>query len=222
MRGILGRKLGMTRIFNEEGHSLPVTVIKAGPCLVTNLRTVEKNGYEAVQIGFEDMKKGKVIKPVKGQFEKSNLKAKKHLREIRGSNSQDLKVGQEIFVDIFNEGEKVDVIGTSIGKGFAGAMKRHHFKGGGSSHGQTVHRRPCSAGATDAARTFKGKRGPGHMGAVRTTVQSLEVVRVDKDKNLLLVKGAVPGARNGLLMIQETKKVRQRKKPKVLGTVVKN
>lgn len=222
MRGILGRKIGMTRIFDAAGKALPVTVIKAGPCTVVNLRTSDKNGYEAVQIGFEDVKKNKVTKPIKGQFEKNKIKAKKVLKEIRGANEMDLKVGQEISADIFKEGERVDIIGTSIGKGFAGAMKRHNFSGGGASHGSTVHRRPCSAGATDAARTFKGKRSPGHMGAARSTSLGLEVVRVDKDKNLLLVKGAVPGAQNGLLMIRETVKVARKRKPKILGTIVKS
>jgi large subunit ribosomal protein L3 len=211
----------MARIFDPAGNAVPVTVVKAGPCVVTNLRTSEKNGYEAVQLGFEETKKGKLTKPRLGDFEKSKLKPQRHLKELRGDNSLGLKVGQEVQVDIFKEGEKVDVTGTSIGKGFAGAMKRHNFSGGAASHGGMVHRRPCSAGATDAARTFKGKRSPGHMGAVTKTVQGLQVVRVDKERNLILIRGAVPGAKNGLLTIKETVKVAKRRRHKIKGTMVK-
>lgn len=222
MRGILGRKLGMTRIFDDEGHSIPVTVIKAGPCVVTALRTAEKNGYEAIQVGFEEVKNAKKVKrPIKGQFDKNKLQPLKNLKEFRGANPSEYKIGQEIKVDIFKKGEKVDITGTSIGKGFAGAMKRHHFGGGRASHGSKVHRQPCSAGATDAARTFKGKKGPGHMGAVKRTVQALEVMMVDEDRNLILVKGAVPGARNGLLTVKATVKIKNKKKPKILGTMTK-
>lgn len=221
MRGIIGRKLGMTRIFDPEGNCLPVTVIKAGPCVVCDIRTKEKNGYEAVQLGFEEARKGKVTKPVKGQFDKNKTKPQRHLREVRGANAMGLKIGQEVTADIFKEGEKVDVSGTSIGKGFAGGMKRHHFRGGGNSHGSTVHRRPCSAGATDAARTFRGKRGPGHMGAANRTVQALEVVRVDKEKSLIIVRGAIPGSRGGLVMVNETVKVKAKRRHKVMGTVSK-
>jgi large subunit ribosomal protein L3 len=222
MQGILGKKLGMTRIFTAEGQSVPVTVIQAGPCVVTALRTNEKNGYEAIQLGFEEVKKvKKVIKPVKGQFTKINVQPMKNLKEIRGANPSEYKVGQQLNVDIFKEGDKVDVVGISIGKGFAGAMKRHNFSGGGNSHGSTVHRRPCSAGATDAARSFKGRRNPGHMGAKQRTVQALEVIKVDKDKNLLLIKGSVPGARNSLITVYNTLKVRKKRKPKILGTQTK-
>ncbi len=222
MRAILGRKLGMTRVFTPEGDFIPVTVIKAGPCIVTGLRTKEKHGYEAIQVGYEEEKKAKKVKkPLKGFFDKYNLKPMRILREFRGANPEEYKIGQEIRVDIFKEGEKVDVTGTSIGKGFAGAMKRHGFHGGKSSHGSKVHRRPCSAGATDAARTFKGKRGPGHMGAAKRTVQALEVIKVDKERDLILVKGPVPGARNSLVMIKNTVKVRRKKKPKIPGTVTK-
>jgi large subunit ribosomal protein L3 len=221
MRGILGRKLGMTRIFTPEGHSVPVTVIQAGPCVVTGLRTDDKNGYNATQLGFEEVKPKKLNKPDKGQFDKNNLNPMRYTREIRGMNPEEYKVGQQLLADLFKEGEKVDVTGQSIGKGFAGAVKRHHFRGGGASHGQTVHRRPCSAGATDAARTFKGKRSPGHMGAARRTVQALEVIKVDKERNLLMVRGAVPGAKNSFLMIRDTVKVRNKKKPKIMGTLTK-
>jgi len=219
MRGILGRKLGMTRIFNIEGNAVPVTVIKAGPCFISEIRTIEKNNYKAIQLGFEEVSKNKrVSKPVKGQFEKYKLQPMRILREIRVENPVDYTIGQQISADIFKEGEKVDVIGTTIGKGFQGGMKRHGFSGGGASHGSKVHRRPCSAGATDAARTFKGKRSPGHMGSATYTAQALEVVKVDGEKNLILVKGAVPGARNSILMVRETKKVKHKRKPKILGT----
>lgn len=222
MKGILGKKLGMTRIYNAEGHSIPVTVIKAGPCTVTALRTVEKHGYEAIQISFEPVPKGRwVSKPITGQFVKKDLQVHRYLREIRGISPTNYRVGQEILVDIFKEGEKVDIIGTSIGKGFAGAVKRYHFSGGGASHGSMFHRSPCTNGGTDAARTFKAKRGPGQMGAVRRTVQNLEIIKIDKDRNLLLIKGAVPGARNSFLMIHNTVKVRKKRKPRILGTQTK-
>jgi len=219
MRGILGKKLGMTAIFNEEGNRIPVTVMKAGPCVVTDVRTVEKNGYGAIQIGFEALHKKRVTKPLKGQFDRNKIQPLRYLREIRLNSTDEFKAGQEIKVNIFKEGEKVDIIGTSIGKGFAGAMKRWNFKGGGSSHGSSIHRRPCSAGATDAARTFKGKKSPGHMGSGSSTVLNLEVVKVYPDRDLLLIRGAVPGSRDSLVMIRETVKKKRRKKHKIKGTV---
>lgn len=223
MQGILGKKLGMTRVFTPEGHSVPVTVIKAGPCVVTGLRTTEKNGYEAVQIGFEEVEKPakKLAKPVIGQFKKNEVKPMRYLREIRGANPADYEIGQSVKVSIFKEGQKVDITGTSIGKGFAGVVKRFGWRGGKASHGSKVHRQPCSAGATDAARTFKGRRNPGHMGAVRRTIQGLKIVRVDPDRDLLLVKGAVPGPRKSLLFIRETARVRRKRKPKIQGTITR-
>ena len=218
MRGILGKKLGMTSIFNEEGNRIPVTVMKLGPCVVTGIRTKEKNGYEAIQIGFESLHKKRVIKPVMGQFDKHKLQPLRYLREIRVNSTEQYQVGQEIKTDIFTAGEKIDVIGTSVGKGFAGAMKRWNFGGGGNSHGSTVHRRPCSAGSTDAARTIKGKRSPGQMGNSTSTALNLEIVRVIPDKDIILVKGAVPGHNDSLVMVRETVKKRKQKKHKIKGT----
>ena len=219
MRGLLGKKLGMTSIFNEEGSRIPVTVVKLGPCVVTDVRDSEKNGYTAIQIGFEPMHKKRVKKPIKGQFDRAKLQPVRHLREIRVDSVADFKTGQELKVDTFKAGEKVDVIGTSIGKGFAGAMKRWNFGGGRASHGSKVHRQPCSAGATDAARTFKGKKGPGQMGNKSCTALNLEVVKVDPDKDLMLIKGAIPGHRDSLVLVRETVKIRRKKKAKIKGTV---
>ena len=206
MKGIIGRKIGMMQLFDEAGKSVPVTVISAGPCTVTEIRTKDKNGYNAVQLGFGKANMKKVTKPVEGQYKKHNLAVLKHLREFRVEDPSVYEIGQEIKASVFEAGQYVDVVGTSIGKGFAGGIKRHHFNGGPKSHGSMSHRKPCSGGATDAARTIKGTRKPGHMGAGRVTVQGLKVVRVDSDKNLLVVKGAVPGAKSGLLLIKESVK----------------
>lgn len=219
MRGLLGKKLGMTSIYNEEGTKIPVTVVKVGPCVVTSIRTTEKNGYEAIQLGFEPLHKKRVTKPLKGQFDRFKLQPVRYLREFRVDSTADYTTGQELKCDIFSEGEKVDVIGTSIGKGFAGGMKRWNFSGGGSSHGSCVHRQPCSAGATDAARTIRGKRSPGHMGNATSTALNLEVIKVQPEKNLLLIKGAVPGHDDGLVMIRETVKVHRKRKTKIKGTM---
>lgn len=218
MKGILGKKLGMTSIFTEEGNRVPVTVIQAGPCTITDVRTEAKNGYSAIQIGFVSVDKHRVIKPVLGQFDKNKMSPLRYLKELRVSPTDAFTVGQEIKVDIFNVGEKVDVIGTSIGKGFAGAMKRWNFNGGCGSHGSKVHRRPCSAGATDGARTFRGKRSPGHMGACSSTTQNLEVVKILPDKNLILLKGAIPGSPDSLVMLRETVKKKMKRKHKIKGT----
>ncbi|MCE1247172.1 MAG: 50S ribosomal protein L3 [Firmicutes bacterium] len=218
MRGILGKKLGMTRIFDKDGNSVPVTVIKAGPCTIGEVRTKEKNGYNAVQLGFDPIHKKRVNKPVEGQFKKLKIQPVRFLKEIRVASTDGFATGQEIKADIFKEGEKVDVIGTSIGKGFQGAMKRHNFNGGRASHGSKIHRQPCSAGATDGARTFKGRRGPGHMGDSSSTVLNLEVVRVDAEKNLILIRGAVPGHDESLILVRETVKKKHKKKYKIKGT----
>jgi len=232
MKGLLGKKLGMTSIFSPDGNRIPITVIQAGPCTVTDVRTEDKNGYNAVQLGFEVAKKkrmkrtveGKrkvvkrISKPLKGQFDRFKIQPMKYLREMRVASTEGFSPGQEIKVDIFKEGEKVDVIGTSIGKGFAGAMKRWNFGGGGSSHGSKVHRRPCSAGATDAARTFKGKKSPGRMGGKSSTVLNLEVIKVLPDKNLILVRGAIPGSKQSLIFIRETVRKKRGKKYKIKGT----
>ena len=204
MKGIIGRKVGMMQLFDETGKAIPVTVISAGPCKVTEIRTQEKDGYTAVQMGFGEVKENKVNKPVAGFYKKINVSPMRVLREFRANDTKGFEVGQEIKASIFEAGQYVDVVGTSIGKGFAGGIKRHHFNGGPKTHGSMSHRKPCSGGATDAARTIKGTRKPGHMGNERVTAQGLKVVRVDGDKNLIIVKGAVPGAKKGLLMIKES------------------
>jgi large subunit ribosomal protein L3 len=204
MKGIIGRKVGMMQLFDETGKAIPVTVISAGPCKVTEIRTQEKDGYTAVQMGFGEVKENKVNKPVAGFYKKINVSPMKVLREFRANDTKGFEVGQEIKASIFEAGQYVDVVGTSIGKGFAGGIKRHHFNGGPKTHGSMSHRKPCSGGATDAARTIKGTRKPGHMGNERVTAQGLKVVRGDDEKNLIIVKGAVPGAKKGLLMIKES------------------
>ena len=204
MKGIIGRKVGMMQLFDETGKAIPVTVISAGPCTVTEIRTQEKDGYTDVQMGFGEVKENKVNKPVAGFYKKINVSPMKVLREFRANDTKGFEVGQEIKASIFEAGQYVDVVGTSIGKGFAGGIKRHHFNGGPKTHGSMSHRKPCSGGATDAARTIKGTRKPGHMGNERVTAQGLKVVRVDGEKNLIIVKGAVPGAKKGLLMIKES------------------
>lgn len=204
MKGIIGRKVGMMQLFDETGKAIPVTVISAGPCKVTEIRTQEKDGYTAVQMGFGEVKEKKVKKPVAGFYKKINVSPMRVLREFRANDTKGFEIGQEIKASIFEAGQYVDVVGTSIGKGFAGGIKRHHFNGGPKTHGSMSHRKPCSGGATDAARTIKGTRKPGHMGNERVTAQGLKVVRVDDEKNLIIVKGAVPGAKKGLLMIKES------------------
>lgn len=199
--GILGRKLGMTQVFDETGHLVPVTVIEAGPCVVTQIKTVERDGYQAVQLGFGDVKESRLNKPERGHLAKAGVPPKRYLREVPAESIDDVQVGQEIRADIFSAGDIVKVTGISKGKGFAGAVKRHHFRGGPMTHGSMVHRKPQSAGATDAARTFKGVRRPGHMGSRRVTQRGLTVHRVDAERNLILIKGAVPGATGGLVTI---------------------
>lgn len=199
--GILGKKLGMTQVFDETGRLVPVTVIEAGPCVVTQIKTVERDGYQAVQLGFGDIKESRLNKPIKGHLARAGAPPKRYLREVPAESIDDVQVGQEIRADIFSPGEIVKVSGISKGKGFAGAVKRYHFRGGPMTHGSMIHRKPQSAGATDAARTFKGVRRPGHMGARRVTQRGLTVHRVDASRNLILIKGAVPGATGGLVTI---------------------
>jgi len=201
--GILGKKLGMGQVFSEDGQVIPVTAIQAGPCVVTQVKTKENDGYNAVQLGFGEAKR--LNKPMKGHLK--NLGAFKYLREVRVEDTSDIKPGSVVDVGIFQPGELVKVTGTSKGKGFAGVVKRHGFAGGPKSHGQSDrHRAPGSIGAgTDPGRVIKGLRMAGHMGNRRVTVRNLEVVKVDPEANLLLVKGAVPGARNALLLIQKAK-----------------
>lgn len=201
INGIIGKKLGMTQVFDESGMLVPVTVIEAGPCVVTQIKTLEKDGYEGVQIAFGDVKENKVTKPVKGQFVKSESTPKRYIREVPVDDVAELKLGQEIRADLFEPGEHVKVTGTSKGKGFAGTVKRYHFHGADMTHGSMIHRKPQSGGATDAARTFKGVKRPGRMGNERVTQRGLIVYRVDAFRNLLLIKGSVPGANGGLLLI---------------------
>lgn len=203
MKAILGTKIGMTQVFDSEGHVVPVTVIEAGPCTVVQKKTVETDSYSAIQVGYGDIKESRLNKPMLGHFKKHGVEPKRVLREFRGET--DLSVGDKITVDIFSEGDLVDVTGISKGKGFQGVVKRHHFHGGPMSHGSMVHRKPQSSGATDAARVFKGVRKPGHMGHERVTVKRLKVVRVLPEKNLLLVKGAVPGPNGGLVTVRGAK-----------------
>lgn len=202
MRALLGKKIGMMTYFTKDGEALPVTVVQAGPCVVVQKKTLDKDGYEAIQIGFEEVKPQRLNKPLLGHFKKANVPPLRFLREVRGS-FENLEVGNEIRVDIFSPGDKVDVVGISKGKGFAGVIKRWGFSGGPASHGSMSHRRPASAGPQQPQRIIKGKKMPGHMGVDRVTVQNLEVVEVDPEKNLLLVKGAVPGPKGGLLFIRE-------------------
>ena len=206
MKGILGKKLGMTQIFTEEGIVVPVTVVEAGPNVVTQVKTVEKDGYNAIQVGFEDAKEKSLNKPQKGHLAAANV-LKKHLKEFRVDAVEEFTVGQEIKADLFAAGEKIDVTGTSKGKGFQGPIKRHGQSRGPESHGSRYHRRPGSMGACSfPGRVFKKKKLAGHMGSVKVTVQNLEVVRVDADKNLILVKGAIPGPKGSMVTIKEAVK----------------
>ena len=210
MKRILGRKIGMTQVFGENGKVIPVTVIEAKPNVVVQKKTVETDGYDAIQVGFakvEENKMRKVNKPTKGHFEKSEVEVHKFLKEFRVENIDDFEIGREIKVDTFAEGEMIDVTGTSKGKGTAGVIKRHGFSRGRETHGSKFHRAPGGmSAATYPGRVFKGHRMAGRMGNERVTIQNLEVVRVDADKNLLLVKGAIPGPKKGLVSIKETVK----------------
>ena len=204
--GLIGEKLGMTRIFNKDGDSIPVTVILAGPCRVVQLKNEEKDGYNAVQLGFKDIDKKKVSKPLLGHFNKAKIEPLKYIKEFKVDAPNEISANGEIKVDIFSEGEKIDVTGISKGKGFAGAIKRHNFSGGPKTHGQKEYYRAVgSIGATDAARVFKGQKLPGHMGNNKVKMKNLEVVKVDIQRNLILVKGAVPGAKGTILIINKTR-----------------
>lgn len=203
MKAILGTKIGMTQVFDSEGRVVPVTVIEAGPCTVVQKKTQETDKYDAVQVGYGDVTPRKLNRPLLGHFRKHGAEPKRVLREFRGAT--DLAVGDTITVDVFAEGDLVDVTGTSKGKGFQGVVKRHHFHGGPMSHGSMIHRKPQSSGATDAARVFKGVKKPGHMGHETVTVKRLRVVRVVPDKNLLLIRGAVPGPNGGLVTVRGAK-----------------
>jgi large subunit ribosomal protein L3 len=206
-KAILGKKVGMTQVFDSEGRALPVTVIEAGPNVVVQKKTMENDGYEAIQVGFVDAKERRVTKALKGHFAKGKITTKKYLRELRLEGAADYEVGQEFKVDVFAVGEKVDISGVSKGKGFQGAIKRHNFSRGPMSHGSKYHRGVGSMGASsDPSRTCKGKKLPGHMGAQNVTIQNLEIVMVDPEKNVILVKGGVPGIRGSLVMIKDSVK----------------
>ena len=205
-KAILGKKIGMTQIFDEKGRAIPVTVVEAGPCTVVQIKTKDSDGYEAVQLGFGEVKEKKLIRPIKGHFTKANITPKKHLREFRLEEIS-CNVGDEIKVDIFNKGETVDVTGTSKGKGFQGVINRHGQSRGPMGHGSMYHRRPGSMGSTSTpGRVYKGKNLPGHMGVETVTVQNLEIVKVDSDKNVLLIKGSVPGNKGAILKIRNSSK----------------
>jgi large subunit ribosomal protein L3 len=199
---ILGRKLGMSQVWSDNDQLIPVTVIEAGPCFVSQVKTKKTDGYDAIQLAFGDMKAGKATKPAAGHFAKANLDPKRYVHEARIAEGESFKRGQKIGVDIFEVGAKVDVAGTSKGKGFAGVMKRHNFKGGPGGHGSHFHRAPGSIGmCATPSRVLKGVGMPGHMGAETVTVKKLEIIKIDAEQNLLVVKGAVPGGKNGLLVI---------------------
>jgi len=205
-KGILGKKVGMAQIFTGEGRAIPVTVIEAGPCIVVQKKTPEKDGYSAIQIGFGEKRERLFTKPAKGHFSKSGVRPLRFLRELRVEDPEAYQVGQEIKADVFNPGEKVDVAGISKGKGFAGGIKRHGFHRGPMAHGSKYHRRPGSLGAKGPAKVFKGRKLPGHLGAGRITVQNLEVIKVDAGRNMLAIKGAVPGPRGALVMVKPSVK----------------
>lgn len=206
-KAILATKVGMTQIFNEDGVLTPVTVLQAGPCVVTQVKTVENDGYSAVQVGFVDKREKLVNKPLKGMFDKAGVAYKRFVREFRFENAEEYSVKDEIKVDVFAAGDKIDATAISKGKGFQGAIKRHGQSRGPMAHGSKYHRHAGSNGAcSDPSKVFKGKRMPGHMGSKQITIQNLEVVRVDTENNLLLVKGAVPGPKKALVTIKETVK----------------
>lgn len=207
IHGLLGRKLGMTTVFNERGEAVPVTVIEAGPNHVLNVRTKDRDGYEAVQVGFGDVNPKRLTKPVLGQMKGAGVSVR-YIREMLADNIDDHKVGDTIDVDLFNPNDLVDVTGWSKGRGFAGVVKRYNFRGGPRTHGQSDRERaPGSLGAgTSPGKVWKGKRMPGRMGNDRKTVQRLRVVRVDGDRHLLLIRGSVPGAKNGLVYVRRTVK----------------
>ncbi|WDV45423.1 50S ribosomal protein L3 [Clostridiaceae bacterium M8S5] len=207
MKGIIGKKVGMTQIFGEHGVVIPVTVVEAGPMTVYQKKTEEVDGYTAIQVGFADIKEKKVNKPLKGHFDKVSKEYKKYLREFRVNNIDDYEVGQVLKADIFAAGDKIDVVGTSKGKGTQGPIKRHNQSRGPETHGSKYHRAPGSLGASaHPARVFKGMKNAGRMGHERVTVQNLEVVKVDVENNLLMIKGAVPGPKGGLVVVKETVK----------------
>jgi large subunit ribosomal protein L3 len=211
INGLIGYKLGMTELFSESGEMVPVTVLQMGPCKVTQIKTKEKEGYQAAQVSFDEVAEHRVTKAIAGHFKKTEAPTARHLREFFG-NLSDVSVGQVVTVDIFKKGDRIDVTGTSRGKGFQGVIKRHHFRGGDATHGSMFHRAPGSIGSSSfPSRVFKNKKLPGHMGSRTVTIQDITIVEVRSNQNLLLVKGAVPGAPKGLVTVFhsiKTKKVK--------------
>lgn len=205
-KGLIGKKIGMTQIFNEEGKVIPVTVIEAGPCVVSQVKTEETDGYNSIQLGFGAIKESKVNKPERGHFTKANIAPARYLREFRVDSIEDVKVGDELKADIFMAGDKIDIQGTSKGKGFQGVIKRHGQSRGPMAHGSRYHRRPGSMGPVAPNRVFKNKHLAGRMGGNRVTIQNLEVVQVIPEKNVILIKGNVPGAKKSLITIKSAVK----------------
>jgi large subunit ribosomal protein L3 len=207
VRGVLGKKVGMTQLFDADGRVVPVTVLAVEPNVVAQVKTVDNDGYSAVQLAYDDVSVNKLTRPEQGHLAKAGVQPKRYLREVDIQDGATVSVGDEFGPDVFTVGEKVRVTGTSKGKGFAGVVKRHHFHGADMTHGSMIHRKPQSGGATDAARTFKGTKKPGHMGDETVTQPGLRVVQVDTERHLLLVKGAVPGANGALVMIRKAHRV---------------
>lgn len=213
INGILGKKLGMTQIYNSEGEVIPVTVVEAGPCVVLQVKGKEKDGYNSIQLGFDTVKESRVNKPQLGRFKKAGCACKRFIKEIKVDTVEGIKPNDTVSVEIFSSGEYVDISGNSIGKGFQGGMKRHNWTGGPESHGSMSHRAIGSVGATDAARIVKGHPMAGHMGSAKVISEGLEIIDVDKDNNLMIVKGAVPGHKGNYLVINKSRK-KQKKQPK--------
>lgn len=205
-KAIMGIKVGMTQIFDENDKAVPVTIIEAGPCTVLQKKLSDTDGYNAIQVGFYNLKEKQVNKPARGHFKKANVKPLRYIKEFRVKDIGAYEIGQEIKADLFNPGDMVDVVGTSKGKGFAGAVKRHNFARGSMGHGSKYHRRPGSLAAKGPARVFKGRKLPGHLGGERVTVQGLKVVKVYPERNLILIKGSIPGPRKGLVIIKDSVK----------------
>lgn len=205
-KAILARKVGMTQVFDDSGRAVPVTVLQAGPCRIIQKRTPEKDGYQSLQLGFEELSPDRLNRPLQGHFKKNGARAYRVLQEFRFKDADSFQPGEEIKADVFSSGDYVDITGISKGKGFAGSIKRHGFGRGPMSHGSHYHRGPGSLGSIDAARVFKGTKLPGRMGGRKTTVLNLQVVKVDAEQNILLVRGAVPGPRGSLLKVREAVK----------------
>ncbi|MBV8602309.1 MAG: 50S ribosomal protein L3, partial [Candidatus Eremiobacteraeota bacterium] len=205
VKNIIGRKVGMTSVFTDDGRSVPVTVIEAGPCVVVQRKTKDQDGYDAVALAFGDVKKARVTRALAGHYKKNGVDPKRAIREFR-DGIEGVEVGQTVTVDGFVPGDRVDVVGISKGHGFSGGIKRWNFSGGGASHGSMIHRQPASNGDTNAGHTTRGSRRPGHFGVDRTTHQNLEVVRADSERNLLLVRGPIPGPKNALVVVRSTVK----------------